>query len=170
MVTGDSIAGRSDSLGFTYIGLLILICLLGVGLAMAGQVWHTSVQRDKERELMFVGDQFRKAIAAYYANSSGVGDRYPKDFDDLIRDPHQPAVRRYLRKIFTDPLTGISEWGVIKSPAGGVMGVYSLASGAPFRQAGFPERYAGFAGAKAYSTWQFVYAGSDDTTLPPPKQ
>jgi type II secretory pathway pseudopilin PulG len=154
--------------GFTYIGLMIFIVLLGIGLALTGQVWHTSVQREKEKELMFVGDQFRKAIAAYYASNTGVGDRYPKSFDDLLRDPHRPAVRRYLRKVYADPLTGKTEWGLIKSPAGGIMGVYSLAAGRPIKQAGFAERYGGFSGASAYAGWQFAYIGADATTAVPP--
>ena len=45
---------RTAHRGFTYIGLLIFIALLGIGLAMTGQIWHTSVQREKEAELLFV--------------------------------------------------------------------------------------------------------------------
>jgi type II secretory pathway pseudopilin PulG len=156
--------------GFTYIALLILVALLGIGLAMAGQVWHTSAQREKERELIFVGDQFRNAIAAYYAINMGAEDRYPKSFDDLLRDPHQPAMRRHLRKVFSDPLTGRTQWGLIKSPAGGIMGVYSLAGGHPFKETGFPERYAAFSDAEGYSGWQFTYVESGGTALPPPNQ
>jgi type II secretory pathway pseudopilin PulG len=160
-------AGRHAG-GFTYIGLLILIVLLGIGLAFTGQVWHTSVQREREKELIFVGDQFGKAIAAYYAGNTGVGDRYPKSFDELLRDPHQPAVRRYLRKVYADPLTGKTEWGLIKSPAGGIMGVYSLAAGRPLKQAGFAERYAGFSGASTYEGWQFAFIDSSATAAVAP--
>lgn len=160
-------AGRHAG-GFTYIGLLILIVLLGIGLAFAGQVWHTSAQREKEKELIFVGDQFRRAIAAYYAGNTGMGDRYPKSFEELLLDPHQPAVRRYLRKVYADPLTGTTEWGLIKSSAGGIMGVYSLAAGRPLKQAGFAERNAGFSGASEYAGWQFAYIGTDATAAVPP--
>jgi type II secretory pathway pseudopilin PulG len=160
---------RSSSRGFTYIGLLIAVALLGIGLAFTGQVWHTGMQREKEKELIFVGDQFRKAIAAYYAANTGVSDRYPKSFEELLRDTRQPAVRRYLRKVYADPLTGTTEWGLIKSPGGGIMGVYSLAEGHPLKQAdsAFPSRYANFSGATKYVGWQFVFAGADGAAAPP---
>ena len=35
---------------------------MGVALAGTGMVWHTQVRREKERELLFVGNQFRRAI------------------------------------------------------------------------------------------------------------
>jgi type II secretory pathway pseudopilin PulG len=170
MVNDGNLKNRTASHGFTYIGLLILIVLLGIGLALVGEVWYTSAQREKERQLMFVGDQFRKAIVAYYANNTGIEDRYPGTFEDLLRDSRQPTVRRYLREVYSDPLTGNTEWGLIKSPAGGIMGVYSLAGGRPLKEAGFPERYAGFSGAKAYSAWQFLFQGDNDAAAPPPKK
>jgi len=167
--TAVSQATREHQSGFTYIGLLLFIAVLGIVLALTGQVWHTSLQRERERELIFVGEQFRNAIAAYYAGHTGVGDRYPKSFDELLRDPHQPAMRRYLRKVYPDPFNGKREWGLIKSPAGNIMGVYSLAAGHPLKQAGFPERNASFSGASEFSGWQFTYIGGDAAAqlLPP---
>ena len=35
-------------------------------LAGAGQLWRTEAQREKEKELMFIGEQFRLAIGSYY--------------------------------------------------------------------------------------------------------
>jgi len=32
---------------------------MGVALAALGTMWHTASQREKERDLLFVGDQYR---------------------------------------------------------------------------------------------------------------
>ena len=42
--------------GFTYIGLLIAIAVMGVGLAAAGPVSRTLQLREMEKELLFAGD------------------------------------------------------------------------------------------------------------------
>ena len=55
-------ARRPRHAGFTYVGLLIAVAVLGVGLAAVGQVWSTAAAREKERELLFVGNQYRAAI------------------------------------------------------------------------------------------------------------
>ena len=50
-------AGRHT--GFTYIGLLLLIAFMGISLAATGVVWSKVQQRQKERQLLFSGNQFR---------------------------------------------------------------------------------------------------------------
>jgi type II secretory pathway pseudopilin PulG len=150
--------GRSG--GFTYLGLMIFVALLGIGLALVGQVWHTAVVREKERELLFIGGQIRKAIEAFRARNPAADDGYPKSFDELLRDPHQPGIQRHLRKLYTDPLTGNAEWGLIRSPRGGIAGVYSLGKGAPLKQGNFPAQYEQFASAESYGEWTFLAADS----------
>jgi len=100
------------SRGFTYIGLLIAVVLLGIGLALVGEVWNTAVKRDRERELLFVGDQFRQAIGRYYESSPGV-KQYPRKLEDLLEDKRFPVMKRYLRRIYLDPMTGKADWGLV---------------------------------------------------------
>ena len=107
--------------------MLIAVAVIGVGLAATGQVWSHSRQREKEQELLFVGDQFRQAIGRYYEGTPGPAKRYPNP-------------QRYLRKLYTDPMTGKAEWGLMQAPEGGIMGVYSLSNGVPVKQAGFRYR------------------------------
>ena len=52
---------------------------------------------------------------------------------------------RHLRRLYRDPLTGSADWGVVKGPDGGVIGVYSQAPGKPLKQDGFPPAW-GFRG------------------------
>jgi type II secretory pathway pseudopilin PulG len=141
--------------GFTYIGVLFIVLVIGIGLASVGTVWNTQMQREKERELLFVGAQFRSAIAQYHASSPGAG-RYPMQLEELLRDDRYPGVRRYLRRIYRDPMTGKSEWGLVKGPDGGILGVHSLAEGRPLKNAGFTEADAAFVDVETYADWKFV--------------
>jgi type II secretory pathway pseudopilin PulG len=59
--TGSRLRGRTQR-GFTLLGLLFLLAGMGVAMAALGTMWHTASQRDKERDLLFVGDQYRQAI------------------------------------------------------------------------------------------------------------
>lgn len=144
--------------GFGYIGLLILVAMMSVALAGAGEVWHTAQQREKEQELLFAGDQFRRAIAQYYANTPGKARRYPLQLEELLKDPRHPGVRRYLRKIYLDPMTGKAEWGLVTGPSGEIYGVYSRSEDAPLKQAGFRLAEKDFEGKTKYSEWIFIPA------------
>jgi type II secretory pathway pseudopilin PulG len=142
--------------GFGYIGLLILVAMMGVALAAAGQVWHTAQQREKEQELLFAGSQFRRAIAQFYANTPGQARRYPLHLEELLQDPRHPDTRRYLRKIYRDPMTGTAEWGLVSGPNGEIFGVYSLSEDAPLKQANFRLAEKAFEGTTKYSDWVFM--------------
>src|ERR1700757_4232510 len=98
--------------GFTYVGVLFLVALMGATLVAVAQVWHTQVKRDKEAELLFVGNQFRRAIALYYERAPGGFRQYPKQLNDLLQDPRFPNIQRHLRKLYLDPMTGKAEWGL----------------------------------------------------------
>lgn len=57
--------GKLKQLGFTYIGVLMLVAIAGIGLAGVGIVWHQDAQREREKELLFIGDEYRQAIGSY---------------------------------------------------------------------------------------------------------
>lgn len=143
--------------GLTYLALLFVIAIMGATLALGGTVWHTAQQREKERELLFVGAQFRQAIVAYYHASPGGVNRYPRQLADLVKDPRFPGVRRHLRRIYTDPMTGKASWGVVRSFDGGVIGVHSLSEQAPIRRHFSGEPYREFTGKARYADWKFIY-------------
>lgn len=149
-------AGRHER-GVAYLALLIAIAVIGAGLAAAGVVWSEASQREKERELLFVGEQFRRAIQQYY--ESGVLEKkYPPTLDALLHDPRFPGVRRYLRRIYRDPMSGTSQWGVLRAPDGGIMGVYSLRDDVVARRrTNFSRQLAGLEGKTRTSEWVFSY-------------
>ena len=155
--------------GFTYIGVLILVAIMGVALAATGVVFHHQAQRGKEKELLFVGDQFRRAIGQYYERSPGGDKRFPRALEDLLLDDRYPATQRYLRRIYLDPMTSKPQWGLVRGPGNGIIGVHSLSPTAPLKTAGFPERYADFEGRESVAQWRFVYApAADNVSTPQP--
>ena len=147
---------KREQHGFTYLTVLFLLAIMSGGLALIGEVWHTSAAREKEAELLFVGQEYRKAIERYYLTGPGVR-QYPKSLADLVKDPRQPGTVRHLRRVYPDPITGKDEWGLVKSPDGGIAGVHSLSEVAPLKTAGFAVRDATFEGKTKYTDWQFVY-------------
>lgn len=143
--------------GFTYLALLVAVAILGIGLVAGSEVWSQSRQREKERELLFIGEQFRQAIGLYYERTPGAVKRYPQKLQDLLEDRRYLSLQRYLRKIYADPMTGKPDWGVVPAPGGGIMGVYSQSGERPLKSANFPEAHAAFESAQRYSQWRFVH-------------
>jgi type II secretory pathway pseudopilin PulG len=158
--------------GYTYIGLLIGIALLGATLAATGTLWSTTTRRDKEAELLFVGEQFSRAIASYRDESpAGMAPSFPRSVDDLLDDKRWPTKRRHLRKLFVDPMTASTQWGLVASPAGGVTGVFSLSQQRPLKRGGFPAGSEHFSDATTYRDWVFTYdmaASAPQAPLSPP--
>lgn len=154
--------------GFTYLGLLIGVVIVGATLAAAGQVWHTASVREREVELLFAGDQIRRAIASYHDETpAGQVPAFPSSLDALLDDRRWPTTRRHLRKVFVDPMTASRDWGLVAAPTGGVMGVYSRSEGVPLRRANFPAGGGtAFAQAKSYRDWKFVHAAATAASSP----
>ena len=140
--------------GFTYLTVLFMVALLSIGLALVGEVWHTSSRRDREAELLFVGNQYRKAIERYYL--TGPQRQYPRTLEDLIKDPRRPNTERYLRKVYLDPITG-KDFALIRAPDGGIVGVQSESEEAPLKIATFKPRDSGFDNATRYKDWRFIH-------------
>lgn len=144
--------------GFTLLGMLFLVAGLGVGMAALGTTWHTAAQRDKERQLLFVGDQYRRAIESYWQAVPPEQRRLPMTFAELVEDSRFPQPVRHLRRPYRDPFGG-EEWGLVRGPDGGIAGVYSQSDAEPMKRAGFPAVYADFGAAESYRDWQFRYGG-----------
>ncbi|MFM9967944.1 MAG: type II secretion system protein [Burkholderiales bacterium] len=160
--------------GFSYLLLLFAIAIMAAGLGGTGMLWHTALQRQKEAELLFVGNQIRNAIASYYAQTPGNLRRYPGTLDELIKDPRHPTTVRHLRKVYLDPITnGQAEWGLVPAPGGGIMGVFSTSEAAPLKRADFDlpnrvfeERTVTLGDKMSYKDWQFVYLGRPQPGAP----
>jgi type II secretory pathway pseudopilin PulG len=149
-------SGRRQE-GFTYLTALFLVAVVGAGLAATAEIWSHARQREKEAELLWIGNQFRQAIGLYYQRSPGAVKRYPEKLEELLEDRRYLSMQRYLRRIYADPITGKAEWGLVTAPGGGVMGVYSLAPGKPIKTGLVETRGTMLEGASRYAGWRFVY-------------
>ena len=143
--------------GFTYVMVMFAVALLSIVSVRAMENSLTGAKRDKEAELLFVGQAYRNAIKVYYDYSPGTTKEYPPDLASLLLDSRTSTTRRPLRKLYRDPITGNDEWGLILTEDGRIKGVYSLSQQVPIKKGGFPTELAEFALAKTYRDWQFVY-------------
>lgn len=143
--------------GFSYIWVLFIVALMGLCLSVAVEIDSTYILRDKEKELLAIGHQFRNAIKGYHESKPPSGkSNYPETLDELLKDDRFPGVKRHLRKLFFDPITGKSEWGVVRL-GGRIVGIYSLSDKVPIKQDGFAPEDSNFRGKQKYSEWVFSY-------------
>jgi type II secretory pathway pseudopilin PulG len=166
--------------GATLLMVLVLVVILGLGAGMAGSTWKTVMQREREKELLFRGDQYRRAIESYAKSAHGNQRQqqrqqqqrqfgrgpanYPAELEDLLKDNRSLATVRHLRKLYKDPLTG-EDFELIKDPAGRIKGVRSTSTEEPFKKDRFAPAYVNFKDAKAYRDWEFVFEpGQDKST------
>lgn len=159
--------------GATLMVVLLMMVVLGLAAGMAGNTWTNVMQREREEELFFRGNQYRRAIESYNKiASAGTQAAYPKNIEDLLKDPRSLQTQRHLREKYKDPVTGedfelIQQGGGITGLPGavqslaGIRGVYSKSSREPFKKTGFREPYEDFNKAGAYSDWKFVFVPTE---------
>ena len=146
--------------GFSYVVAMFLVAVLAI-LSLRGlENSLTKKRRDKEAELLFVGQAYREAIRRYYEETPGSAKMYPPDIDALLLDSRATTTHRPLRRRYRDPITGSDQWGIVQTADGKVMGVYSLSLQQPIKIGGFPIELMTFKDAKHYRDWQFVYQPS----------
>ncbi len=143
--------------GFTYISLLVIIAIIGISLGATGKYWQSIVQRDKEEELLFRGDQYRKAIEKYYLALPG-RPQLPQSIDDLLADNRTATGRRHLRQRYKDPMTG-EDFVEIRDPLSKrITGVHSAGEREPMKKSGFAPEYKDFEGKTKYREWVFSFS------------
>jgi type II secretory pathway pseudopilin PulG len=94
--------------GYSLVILMMAAFVLAVGLLVAIPVWTTQVQREKEEELIFRGQQYVEAVRLYQTKNPGA---FPKSLDELVKG-------RFLRRLFKDPMTKDGKWNVIVQSVG----------------------------------------------------
>jgi hypothetical protein len=159
-MAGSMPIGKRLEVGFAYVLLLVSVALIGTAFSATIGLGATMARRDAELQLMSIGLEFQQALRSYADAPSGTalppGMRGPRRLQDLLKDPRVPGVRRHLRQLYADPLTGREEWGVLTDPAGFIVGIYSLAQGRPIRREGFDPALPGFEQAQSYQQWVFT--------------
>jgi type II secretory pathway pseudopilin PulG len=155
---------RTGAGGFTYLGLLVLVALVGLLLAKAGEVASTAARREREAQLLWVGHQYRSAIGRYWSQRRA----YPTSLEDLLgAGPDAPIPARFLRSLYRDPMTGAVDWTLVQAPTGGIMGIASSSPRAPIKTGGFDAVDEDFQEAKTYGDWQFTFPARATTRKKP---
>ena len=152
--------GSRRSWGYTYFGLLLALALASIAVGSGAHLLAQDMRRDKEADLMFAGDQIRRAIEQYHTLNSATPKPYPLEMTALLRDPGQPGLVRHLRRIYPDPMSRDGEWVIIRSQGNGIVGVHSASREAPLKKTGFATHYSNFERARNYADWQFIAQGA----------
>jgi type II secretory pathway pseudopilin PulG len=160
---------RKPTRGVVLLALLVALALGGIALMAAVDTWSLARQREREQQLLFVGDQYRQAILRYYLGAPPAAPRtFPASLDQLLEDDRYPMPVRHLRRLYPDPISGGGEWGVLRI-GDRISGIYSLSDKRPIKQAGFASGYQHFDGSNAYRDWLFAVTpqGRPSTTPVP---
>lgn len=151
--------------GYALIAALIAVAIVGFAATVAVERSQLDAQRERERELLFIGEQFRAALKSYYAVRAAGPQVFPKSLDDLVQDDRQLVTVRHLRRIYRDPMTGEADW-VLDRSGDRIIAVHSRSRGAPLKHAGFSPLEGGFRDAKTYADWRFSGEATDANAVP----
>ena len=150
---------RRPAKGFTYIGVLILLAIMAMVGAVGVKLGAIVHRRCAEEALLDVGGEFSNALSSYRRFSPTGKAGEPQTLEELLRDPRFPGTVRHLSKLYSDPMTGQAEWGLVRSEeTKGIIGVYSLSAAKPVKMGNFESRFSDFSGKKSYRDWLFTYS------------
>jgi type II secretory pathway pseudopilin PulG len=95
---------KSPEAGYTLVAVVMLVAIMSIMMAVAVQTVSFQMQREREAELIFRGQQYVEGIRLYRQKFG----RYPMRMKELWEaDP------RVLRQKWTDPITGSDQWGLV---------------------------------------------------------
>lgn len=152
---------RSHQRGFTLLAVMVAMLLLALASNSVLTVVSQQALREREAELLRIGQLYAQAIGAYYEAAPGNVKRWPRTLDDLVEDQRFVGIKRHLRQVYADPMTRSTNWGLVIATDGGLTGVYSRSEATPIRSAAIELGALTLAPARRYADWQFVY-------VPPP--
>ncbi|HEY8535837.1 MAG TPA: type II secretion system protein [Vicinamibacterales bacterium] len=143
---------RSGERGYAMAGLLVAIAVMSLMLSVAMPAYRTMVQREKEEELIWRGQQYDRAIQLYRRKTGAPG---PPSLDVLIEG-------KYLRKKYKDPITN-DDFEIVPVSA------MPAAEGLPQQRQAYGQLIGGVRskskarslrvlnGRSRYNEWQFTY-------------
>lgn len=144
--------------GFTLIMVMAVVVILGIMLAVTGQSWRMIMKREREKELLFRGNQIKEAIECYRRQRVVTP---LNDLNDLVNIRRNPPIRR-LRRFYADPMTGKTDWRLIKDQYG-ICGVASTSNEETVKVSfSNISSLSSFEGKQKYSEWEFVNDAGND--------
>jgi type II secretory pathway pseudopilin PulG len=95
---------RRAQRGFTMVGVVVAIAIIVILLAAVGPTVATIIERDREKELIFRGKQYARAILAFQKRFG----RFPNELKELSK-----VKPRSVRKLWKDPMCSCDDWQII---------------------------------------------------------
>lgn len=93
------------SKGYTLLILMFAVAVLSIGLMVAFPVWETQINREREKELIFRGNQYIEAVRLFQ-------QKYPGSFPHSLKELHE---EKCIRRLYEDPMTKHGRWNLILS-------------------------------------------------------
>ena len=117
--------------GYAMAALLVSLAVMGVFMSLLLPVWSQAVQREREAELAFRGEQYARAIELYQRRF--FGGAFPPDVDSLVE-------QRFLRRLYKDPMTEDGEFKILYQAQGADVVGAPATSARPGQMIGGPIR------------------------------
>ena len=150
-------SARQIQSGFTYVGLIVLVAIIGLVAASTLKMGALLQRRAAEQDLLEIGAAFTSAFNSYAEASGPEQRRSPTTLDQLLRDPRFPTTKRHLRTLYADPISGETKWGLVMGlDKLSIIGVYSLSNAKPIKQGNFAPGFEQFENKTHLSEWKFV--------------
>jgi hypothetical protein len=98
---------RHGEQGYALVLIVFFLALLALTTVVAAPTVISSIQREKEKEMVWRGRQYTRAIRMYYAKMK----RFPTSLDDLTKPK---TGLRFMRQAYKDPMNGTDgSWRLI---------------------------------------------------------
>ncbi len=114
--------GETAERGYTYVLVLFMVAAFGTALALLGETWRSSAQREQRAELDFVLAAYGQALASYRRATPDGSSYRPGQLQELLDDTRSGVRRRHLRRLYPDPLSGKADWILVRDELG-IVGV-----------------------------------------------
>jgi type II secretory pathway pseudopilin PulG len=99
--------------GYALVALMIIVTVMLISITEALPRIARAVQREREEEAIFRGEQYARAIYLFHRTLG----RYPNSVKELLNT----NATRFLRQAYTDPLSPNGRWHFLHASAAGVI-------------------------------------------------
>lgn len=107
---------RKSEQGYALVMMMFFLALLVLSTVVASPTVISSVQREKEKEMVWRGKQYTRGIRMYYVKMK----RFPTSLDDLTTNKNG---YRFMRQAYKDPMNPDGTWRLIYvGPNGALIG------------------------------------------------
>lgn len=159
MPVGRACLGRTAQGGFVWYFALFILATSAIGVLALGANWLDVSHREREKELIRVGDLYVSALRSYVNSTSSPVPLYPNNLSDLLEDRRSELLRRHLRRLLPDPITGQHDWILIRNAQGGIIGLHSKSTRMPLLRTVLRTECCLLPVSQQYSDWKFIVGG-----------